>query len=215
VPPDMRRTLLLAAVLATIPGIAASQPIELGVASVAARHQLLGEHLTGGTARVRLPWNAERRAVYFAFEHLTGSARRVGPTCGGFVPPADPCLQPQPLRDDARLWTGGAALAFRALTRSRVAVDVAPGIRGGYIRQVTRGETTGETLSAAKPLMGVDLGVDLTWAPLERVPLAIGAGVSVGALMNATMAVVEDGYEPFGGFTLARFRVGASWWPRK
>jgi len=58
--PDMRRRLILTATLAALPGVAAAQRIEFGVVSIAADHELLGENLFGGTARVRLPWTADR-----------------------------------------------------------------------------------------------------------------------------------------------------------
>lgn len=203
-------TAMVTAALAAMPGVATAQRIEVGVVAVAADHDLLGEHLVGGAARVRLPW----AAVYLGFEHLTGSSRRVGTTCSGLIQPGDPCLQPEPLRDDARLSTASAALALRPLAWSRVVIDVAPALRLGYVRATTRGETSGETLSAAKALIGVDIGVDATWAPLQRIPVALSAGIGIGALARASPVTVVDGYEPFGAFSFTRFRVGASWWPR-
>ena len=211
---DIRRRLIVTAVLAAMPGVGAAQRIEGSMVSIAADHELLGDNLAGVGARVRLPWTADRSALYLGFERVTGTSRRVGATCAGFVPPNDPCLQPEPLLDDARLWTASAALSLRALTRSRVVVDVAPALRLGHVRANTRGETSGGDLSASQTLIGVDIGVDATWAPFQRIPVAVSAGVGVGAMVKALPVSVEDGYDPFGGFRLARFRVGASWWPR-
>jgi hypothetical protein len=75
----------------------------------------------------------------------------------------------------------------------------------------SRGETTGQTLSADKVMFGATIGVAGSWRPIRSLPASLDAGVAIGGLHPAIVDNVADGYTPFDDdFRITTFRVGLS-----
>lgn len=178
---------------------------------VSADHDLLGSRLSGPAARLGYPLLGDRLKLRVGGERLTGEAGRLGIPCAGLIPPGT-CLTPEPLRDRARLTSASVGVAVRAFARGGVSIDLVGDVRLAYVSVDTRSETSDRTLSASKTLKGTEFGVEGTWSPLARLPLALEVGVTRGHLNPLTIEHVADGYTPFeGGFSLTHMRVGLGW----
>jgi hypothetical protein len=85
-------------------------------------------------------------------------------------------------------------------------------VQVAHARSETRGQTSGRRLSADKALWGGGIGLDASWSPWKRLPLALEAGVTTGILRPTFGEQVIDGYSPFeGDFAVKRLRLGVAW----
>ncbi len=200
----------IAAVLSALSGTAGAQSGAVSAVAVAADHRLLGNRLYGGAARINIPLGGGHASVRLGAERVSGNSRRTGVACAGLVMPGT--CAPEPLRDDASLNTATGGLGYRALVWERFAVDVGADVRVGRVQADTRGLMSERTLSSSKTLRGFELGIDGSWFPWARLPLALEVGGSVGELTPVVSEQLIDGYTPFeGGFGLTRVRVGVEW----
>ena len=180
--------------------------------AVSADHDLLLTTLYGGAARVSVPLGSDGASIRLGAERVSGNARRTGSTCSGLVEPGT--CGPEPLRDDVRLSTASIGFGYGALAGARFALDLAADLRFGQVHVETRGQTSGGAISISKGLRGVELGVNGSWIPVARFPIALAVGAAVGELGPVVSEQIVDGYTPFEGeFTLRHLRVGVSWRP--
>ena len=192
----------------------ARRPSGLGIGAVVtdARHPLLGDPLVGASARFSIPLGSRGYRAHFSAERLTGSAARMGNFCFGFVPPDGIGCDDEPLRDDARLFALGGGIEIEILDRARLSLDLLGDLGLAWVRVDTRGTTsTGEHPSSNQLWSGM-AGLEASWSPSIRLPVALEAGISAGFLAPIFAEQVLDGYAPFEyefGFT--RMRLGAAW----
>ena len=211
----VRPAATLFALLLTAAPASAQRALEVSVGASGARtdHRLL-DHAAGPGLRVALPVSDGRFTLRAGIEALRGEQGRMGSTCVGLVPPGADCA-PRPIRDETRLRTAHAGLGLRLLRGPRLTAGVTGDVRFGRVdarSRYTHDDGSAGSLDAGKSLFGPELGAELDWAPLRRLPLALVAGAAVGSLEPRTDAGVVDGYTPFeGSFDVRRAYLGLGW----
>jgi len=194
----------------SIPAIGTAQGVDVGVLALAARHQLLGNRLTGGSATMNFPQGAGQLVFRLGLERATGAADRLGTTCTGLIQ-AGTC-SPERVRDDARLTSAIGGAAVRLVVVPHLSVAFEGDIAVASVHADTRGLTSGTTVAASKVLWGPRLGLNMSWRPMTTVPVAIGIGVTDGVLAPVAHQRSAYGYAPFErGFGVRTARVGLVW----
>ena len=177
-----------------------------------ANHNLIGSPLYGASFGVDFPLSSGL-VVRLGGERVSGNASRTGVACGGWVLRPELCPT-ESLVDDATLTTASAGLAFWTETRGRLVLNLSGDLRAGAIQSTTRGSTTGNAIGADAALVGVDLGAEVHWLPLARVPVALDLGATIGVL-KPLVPQATDSYLPFDeAFRVSRLRIGLSWRPK-
>jgi hypothetical protein len=175
-------------------------------------HYLVGNPLYGASVRVDKPLT-ESLALRFGAERVSGNASRTGVACGGWVLRPELCPT-ENLVDDATLTTAGAGLAFWTETRGGLVLNLTGDLRAGAVQSTTRGWTTGNAIGVDAALVGIDLGAEVHWLPLARVPVALDLAATIGAL-KPLVEQATDSYIPFDeAFRVSRLRLGLSWRPK-
>lgn len=209
-PGRKRYAALIAVAAAVFPAAAGAQDISIGAIAISANHELLGQPLVGGGVRYGVSWGDSPFSARVGVDRVTGSARRTGAPCGGFIQPGT--CPDEPLRDDARLSAVTGGFAVRLLNRQRVTVSLIGDVDFASVRVDTRGLTSGDSISATQILWGPSAGVELAWLPWTSLPLALDASISAGAFMPVAPDQALDGYVPFHrGFGAMRFRLNVRW----
>ncbi len=189
---------------------AVAQVGRISAVVAAPRHDLMVDPLVGASALVALPIGEGRRVLRVQGERVVGDARRTGVPCSGLAEPGT--CSPEPVSDDARMTTVAFGLGFALLRGARLDAQLTADLRIGSIHADTRGLVSGRELSAGKSIWGGDLGLQASWSPWARMPLALEGGFTLGALRPMVREEIVDGYTPFNnGFAVRRLSVGAAW----
>ena len=194
----------------SVPTIGTAQGVDVGVLALSARHELLGNRLTGGSATMNFPQGAGQLVFRLGLERARGVADRTGTPCTALIQPG-PC-SPERVRDDARMTSAIGGAAVRLVALPHLAVGLEGDISVASVHADTRGLTSGATVSASKVLWGPRLGLNLNWRPMTTVPVAIGIGVTDGFLRPVVHGELVDGYAPFErSFGVRTARLGLVW----
>jgi hypothetical protein len=194
------------------PAAARAQGISVSAVAIAAQHPLIGEPLAGGAVSARLALHDPRVALHLEAANARSRANRVGSACAGLIRPGT-CAA-EPLRDEARLTSVSGGALLHVLRRRHALVALTADLTLGAVRADTRGLASGDMLRATKTLWGGLIGVQASWTPVVRVPIALEIGGGIGALVPLTRDDVLDGYTPFEQtFGIRRVRVGVAWQP--
>lgn len=174
-------------------------------------HRLLGDALTGLTGRLLVPfgdrWSFRARA-----ERAWGEAHRIGIACAGLILPGT--CSSEPIVDNSRLTTVAAGLGLRLFRWQGLVAELAGNLGFAWVKADSHGQTSGRSLSADKSLWLREVGVDLSWSPFARLPLALEAGVTTGRYAPREKFEIIDGYTPFeDAFRVDRIRIGVAWRP--
>jgi hypothetical protein len=203
-------TLALIATSFSLPTVAAAQTWGASGIVAGTSHYLLADVLTGFGLRARGPIGNRVVSIRLGFEHVSGTSHRFGVPCSGLIPPGS--CPPEPLRDEGRLTSLAAGVALPLITARRFDLETLASLRVGRAHSRTLTRTSGEVLSAAKLLWGAEWGLDGTWAPWARVPVAVELSLSLGGLLPVMAEQVADGYTPFNqGFAMGRLALGVVW----
>ena len=188
-----------------------------GISAVAleANERLLGDPLTGASARLSLPLGRGRISTRIGGERVSGAARRTGAPCGDrFARHAPGLCATEPLRDDARLWSATAGVDVRVWDQRRAAVRIATDVRVAALAVDTHGLSSGRSVQSSSFLGGLDVGVEASWGPWPQHPLALEAGIAVGRaapLQFGSAMIATPRHYFVRDFTSARIQVGAAW----
>jgi hypothetical protein len=188
------------------------QSVSVNAIGLDASHFLLGEPLVGGG--VTLGWSGPRATVAFRVggEWLRGRADHTGTACAGLIEPGT-CL-PEQVNDESWLAQGNAGVAVRVLGGGRAALALTADLALASVRADTRGLWSMRSLHARETLWGALVGVETTWLPLPRLPIALDLAANVGGLRPIVSDLLIDGYTPFNdSFRIRLVRVGISWRP--
>jgi len=116
------------------------------------------------------------------------------------------------MRDESRLTQGDAGVAVRVIGGRRAAIALTADLAIASVRSDTRGLASMRSLHATATFWGALAGVDATWFPLRRMPIALALAADVGGLKPVTANVAADGYTPFNdGFRIGVVRLGIAW----
>ena len=204
------RLSLAIGILLLSPLAAGAQTGSISIVVAAPNHELMADPLGGGSALIALPLSEGGHSLRLQVEWLAGNAHRTGIPCAGLIELGT--CPPEPLVDDARMTTVAIGLGFPLLRRARFDAGVTVDARLGNVSVDTRGRVSGDGLRARRFLWGGDVGLQGSWIPSERMPLALEAAIGAGGLRPAVREQVLDGYTPFeDGFTVRRARLGIAW----
>ncbi|HUF26437.1 MAG TPA: hypothetical protein VMM18_05575 [Gemmatimonadaceae bacterium] len=210
------RTLVVSVLVASslvfavlLPAAACAQRAAVGVTVASANHHLLNEPLAGGWARLRI--GGENQISWqLGIELLGAAGNRIGVPCGGFIQPGT-CHQ-ETVRDAARITAVRAGPRVRLLSGERATASLTADVDLAVVRVATRGLASDLSISAVKVLKGGALGLEASWSPWDRFPLAFETAVAAGGYLPLFREQVSDAYTPFEhAFAVRRLRFGVSW----
>jgi hypothetical protein len=195
-----------------LPAAVAAQNGSVSAVVMETDHELLTSRLTGAAAHVSFPIHSGPVSIRVGAERLGGTSHRIGAPCAGLVQPGT--CQPEPMRDDGLVVAGTAGLGIQVIAWRRIVFDLTGDLSFVNVQVDSRGLTSGGTISAGKELWDGDIGVEGTWFPWTRLPVALAVGVAGGRFSPVVSHEEIDGYTPFeSGFYAVRVRVGAAWRP--
>ena len=205
------RMSLAIGVMVLSPFTARAQTGSVSVVAAATSHRLMEDPLAGVSALVALPLGSGGRSLRLQAEHVSGNAHRTGIACGGFILEPELCPE-EPVVDDARMTTLAVGLGFPLLQRAGFTVGLTVDARLGNVSADTRGLDSGNRIGARKSLWGADVGLQGSWVPFARLPVALEGALALGGLRPPISEEVLDGYTPFNnGFIVRRARLGIAW----
>lgn len=193
-----------------IPATVFGQTIGVSAVALDASHLLLGGPLVG--AGVTLGWSRPRAPVAFRANGawLRGRADRTGVACAGLIEPGT--CQPEQVHDESKLAQVDAGVAVRVLGGQRAALALTADVAIASVRSDTRGLASMRSLNAAKTLWGGLAGVEASWLPLGRMPIALNIAGTIGGLTPVVIDAAIDGYAPFNeSFVIRLVRLGITW----
>ncbi len=196
----MVRSMILAVILVSAARPLHAQSIDVAVGRAWTDHDRLGDPRTGAVGLVFAP--VERVRVRAAYMLYVAKFDGFGVVCAGLVEPGT--CPAESLREEGRIHAVRLGATLDLLLRGRLAVGAVAGLQLARATTVTRGRDTGNTLSAAQAMLGGDVGVELSVAPLPPSPLRLRLGGYLAGLLPLRPELVPDGYTPLGGGVAAR-----------
>lgn len=207
-------TCLVAALL--IPQAAFSQSWEMEVRRVAVDHDPPST-VTETGEQVPAGWGiagryVARRGVFIDLEHSSGSERRLGAICGGFiVDPVTQCI-PEPVRYSGGLSGASVGYAVRIGVSQYWRIGLRPALGVGVVRAAEDGRETGRTYTEVRPAL-LASGALETSVRLSDSGLGLIASVRATGVQPITASCLDCRQVFWTRLSHVAYGVGVTWHP--